>query len=178
MAKIEGFYELYKAKFNLYVNRTIKLLEIGVQDGSSIQFWKSLSERWDVWGLDIDLTCEGPNIVIGDQKDKDILTKFYGFDIIIDDGGHSMSQQITSFKELFPYLNSGGIYVIEDLHTSFWPEFLDDNITTYEFLSELCRSLSNIVANDPVRLMEITLPKDWGIYSIEFFESIVFIYKK
>ncbi len=31
-----------------------------------------------------------------------------------------MKQQITSFKVLFPHLKSGGIYVIEDLHTSYW----------------------------------------------------------
>jgi 8-demethyl-8-alpha-L-rhamnosyltetracenomycin-C 2'-O-methyltransferase len=45
------------------------------------------------------------------------------FDIIIDDGGHSMNQQITSFKTLFPFLKPGGLYIIEDLHTSYWQEY-------------------------------------------------------
>ena len=42
------------------------------------------------------------------------------FDIIIDDGGHSMPQQIISFLTLFPHVKSQGLYVIEDLHTSYW----------------------------------------------------------
>ena len=41
-------------------------------------------------------------------------------DIVIDDGGHSMNQQITSFHTLFPLLKNKGLYVIEDLHTSYW----------------------------------------------------------
>lgn len=83
-------------------------------------------------GVDIDETCKSLErvkspIFIGDQEDKKFLTmvnaKTGPFDIIIDDGGHSMSQQITTFNTLFPLLKAKGVYVIEDLHTSYWPQF-------------------------------------------------------
>ena len=43
------------------------------------------------------------------------------FDVIIDDGGHGYVQQLTSFQTLFPLaLKPGGLYVIEDIETSYW----------------------------------------------------------
>tara|TARA_Y100000310_G_C19970163_1_gene485095 strand:- start:69 stop:509 length:441 start_codon:yes stop_codon:yes gene_type:complete len=58
----------------------------------------------------------------GDQSNIDHLNNFLSlhgdeFDIIIDDGGHSMRQQQISLKILFNAVRSGGFYVIEDLHT-------------------------------------------------------------
>ncbi len=44
-------------------------------------------------------------------------------DILIDDGGHKMAQQITTFEELYPHVQPDGIYLCEDIHTSFMPEF-------------------------------------------------------
>lgn len=59
----------------------------------------------------------------GSQEDvlflKTITNSRGYFDIIIDDGGHTMKQQITSFNHLLSKVRSGGIYVIEDLQTSY-----------------------------------------------------------
>lgn len=59
-----------------------------------------------------------------DQSNKEDLHAFASqigpFDIILDDGGHTMDQQINSLNALFPYLKAGGLYIIEDLHTSYW----------------------------------------------------------
>ena len=44
-------------------------------------------------------------------------------DIIIDDGGHTMEQQIATFEELYPWVNDQGIYICEDTHTSYWGNF-------------------------------------------------------
>ena len=43
-----------------------------------------------------------------------------GVDIVLDDGSHQTKHQIESFKFLFPRMSKGGIYMVEDLHTSFW----------------------------------------------------------
>jgi hypothetical protein len=45
------------------------------------------------------------------------------FDIIIDDGGHKMYQQKASFNALWPQLSDGGLYIVEDTHSSYWPGF-------------------------------------------------------
>ena len=61
-------------------------------------------------------------------------------DIIVDDGGHTMKQQIVSLKTLLPSVRSGGLYIIEDLLTSYRTEFggkyLDPS-TTIEFIKGL-----------------------------------------
>jgi hypothetical protein len=58
-----------------------------------------------------------------DQSDSNQLSKFvsevdYKFDIIIDDGSHQMADQQLTFYYLSKVLKKGGIYIIEDLHTS------------------------------------------------------------
>ena len=62
-------------------------------------------------------------IYIGDQGSPDFLIKISNeigiIDILIDDGGHQFYQQINSFKYLFKNISDGGIYVIEDTHTSY-----------------------------------------------------------
>ena len=45
------------------------------------------------------------------------------FDIVIDDGSHVPKHVVTSFHILFPSLVNGGIYLIEDVQTAFWPRF-------------------------------------------------------
>jgi hypothetical protein len=52
------------------------------------------------------------------------LAETYGpFDIVLDDGGHTMKQQIVTIKTLFPHVKNGGVFVVEDTHTSYWPGF-------------------------------------------------------
>jgi len=178
MPKIKGFYKLYDKKLLPFLDKKIKLLEIGVQDGSSIKYWRSLSPKWDVWGLDTDSRCAGNQIVIGSQEDKEVLKQFEGFDIVIDDGGHTMKQQIETFKQLFPTMRSGSLYVIEDLHTSFWREFQDYNQTTVDFLHEITKTIHREEANNPSRLAGNPLLDNYDIASVEYYPSIVFIYKQ
>ncbi len=53
-----------------------------------------------------------------------MLDKLAGpIDILIDDGGHEMHQQITSFNYLFPHMRVGGLYFLEDLETSYMRMF-------------------------------------------------------
>jgi hypothetical protein len=64
---------------------------------------------------------------IGDQEDRAFLRRlaaeFAPFDVVIEDGGHHMGQQIATFEEIFPHMSSHGVYVAEDLHTSYWSEY-------------------------------------------------------
>lgn len=127
------YFEFYNKHFLKYRNKKIKLLEIGVYKGGSLQMWKKyFGENAQIIGLDIDIGCKSfqenqIDIFIGNQnneKDLESLVNKYGtFDIIIDDGSHVNEHQINSFKFLFDYLNDNGIYLVEDLHTSYWPNF-------------------------------------------------------
>ena len=60
------------------------------------------------------------------------------FDIIIDDGSHMTKHQIDTFEHLFEtMLVDGGLYVIEDLHTSFRKEYINSEITAFEMVDKI-----------------------------------------
>ena len=130
--KLVNYFDEYDFMLRDYLDREISLLEIGVQNGGSLAMWKKYFPKAHITGIDINPDCarfreNGVNICIGSQSDADFLKTVndeYGpFDIMIDDGGHTMNQQLTSFNTLFPLLKDGGIYSIEDLHTSYWRKF-------------------------------------------------------
>ena len=64
---------------------------------------------------------------IGSQADptflKAVVAEMGGVDIVLDDGSHVAAHQRTSFSVLWPLLNVGGLYIIEDLHSSYWPQW-------------------------------------------------------
>lgn len=118
------FYEKY---FNKYRHTLSNFLEIGLWEGESIKMWREYFTTGNIVGADIlDLShiqLKNTSIHVCDQSDREqllqLISKTYNdFDIIIDDGGHMMHQQQITLGYLFKYLNSGGIFVIEDLHTS------------------------------------------------------------
>lgn len=127
------YFEIYDRHFSKYRGTAVKVVEIGVYHGGSLQMWKKyFGRRATITGVDIDervreLTEARIEIVIGDQADRTFLSelalKVGTIDIVIDDGGHTMEQQIVSFEELWPSLSDGGVYLAEDLHTSYWDEF-------------------------------------------------------
>lgn len=112
---------------------SIKLLEIGVFDGGSLELWrKFLGNDATIFGIDINPRCaklfEPPNQVrIGSQDDPtfldSVVEEMGGIQVVLDDGSHIGRHQETSFRRLFPKLPDGGLYIIEDLHTAYWPSF-------------------------------------------------------
>lgn len=131
--KWDHYFEIYETYFKKYRNTEVVVLEIGVSDGGSLQMWKNyFGNKAKIYGIDINPKCkqleeENIEIFIGSQSDrnflKDVKTKIPKIDILIDDGGHTMKQQITAFEELFDFIKSDGIYLCEDTHTSYWLKF-------------------------------------------------------
>ncbi|MFF4797253.1 hypothetical protein ACFY1U_02435 [Streptomyces sp. NPDC001351] len=116
--------------------RPVTLLEIGIggydapdQGGASLRMWKHYFPRGTVYGLDIHEKhgIAEPRLVPlrGDQGDVPYLEGLAGdigpFDIVIDDGSHLNHHVLTSFRTLFPHVRPGGLYVIEDVQTAYWP---------------------------------------------------------
>ena len=125
---------IYHRHFDIYrKQKSVRILEIGIQNGGSLDLWNEYfgKDNCEIVGVDIDPKCAslaGGNITIhiGDQENKYFLMELLDlppFDIIIDDGGHTMAQQINTFEMLFGHVKPGGIYLCEDLHTSYWPQF-------------------------------------------------------
>ena len=131
-----SYLEIYEKYFNPIRFDELNLLEIGVSRhhnpeklvGSSLWMWNEYFPNAKIFGLDIDPVCKeyeknGIKIYIGDQSDPNVLSKIINearsFDIIIDDASHVNKYTLASFKALFPHLKTHGMYVIEDLGTSY-----------------------------------------------------------
>ncbi|WP_134325121.1 class I SAM-dependent methyltransferase [Cumulibacter soli] len=127
------YFPIYSRYFERFRGRSLKMLEIGIFRGGSMSMWENyFGEGLVLTGVDIDPSSKiaaGPDrtVVIGDQSDPEFLRKLhddYGpFDIVLDDGGHTMEQQIATTETLFPLLNEGGVLLVEDCHTSYWPSY-------------------------------------------------------
>ncbi len=127
--KWSHYFDIYEQYFSKYRDKEIVILEIGVFQGGSLQMWKNyFGPKAKIYGIDINPNCkeleeENIEIFIGSQCDPAFLKKVKeqipSIDILIDDGGHTMKQQIVSFEELFGHVKETGIYLCEDTHTSY-----------------------------------------------------------
>ena len=127
------YFEIYERHLARFRNSDVVILEIGVAQGGSLQMWKKFfGPRATVVGLDIDKNClkhieEQIDVMIGDQADSKFLAlvmeKYPKIDIVIDDGGHTMNQQKTSFRYRYPHVSKNGVYICEDTHTSYWSSY-------------------------------------------------------
>ena len=127
------YFDIYHRHFAGHRGKAITLVEFGVFHGGSLQMWKHyFGPKARIVGVDINPDCaslaeEQVEIRIGDQSDRVFLRSLAdelgAIDILIDDGGHMMRQQIATFEETFPAVAHGGVYLVEDLHTSYWPEY-------------------------------------------------------
>lgn len=126
-----GYTIYYERLFRELRRQTVTLLEIGGNQYASLRVWRDYFPNGRILGLaktPVHLTNQGITTLLGDQCDPDIVTRLQsaapeGFDIIIDDGDHLPTRQRTAFELLFPLLNPGGWYVIEDLQTAYLSEF-------------------------------------------------------
>jgi cephalosporin hydroxylase len=142
-----GIYEKWLAHYRA---TPLNFFEIGVLDGGSLDMWRSyFGPAANIVGIDIDPNCATrvtpPNHVrIGSQADPlflaQIVKEFGAPDVVLDDGSHIGHHQIVSFRALFPLLKEGGLYIIEDTHTSYWPDWegaLGRKGTAIEFAKQL-----------------------------------------
>lgn len=127
------YFDIYDRHFARYRNQSLVMVEIGVFHGGSLGMWKDyFGPKMKIVGVDINpralrFADDQVDIVIGDQSDRDFLRQlrkqYPKIDIVLDDGGHSMNQQIVTFEELFQAVADDGVYLVEDVHTSYWSEY-------------------------------------------------------
>lgn len=131
--KWKHYFDIYDRHFSKYRGKEVHIVEFGIYHGGSLQMWKDyFGPKAKIYGVDINPHCkkleeDRVEIFIGDQEDRNFLQSISEaiprIDILIDDGGHTMGQQIATFEELFPKIDSNGVYLCEDIHTSYWKKF-------------------------------------------------------
>lgn len=131
-AVYHNYLEIYEKYFSKYRTTLDTFLEIGLWEGESIRMWRDYFEVGKLVGADIlDLShvkLPETQIHLCDQSDRTqlenlVANTYNQYDIIIDDGGHMMHQQQITLGVMFKYLKPGGVFVIEDLHTSGNPAY-------------------------------------------------------
>ena len=187
--KFDHYFDVYERYFSSFRNKKITIVEIGVYQGGSLQMWrKYFGKEATIWGIDIDPRCktledENTHILIGSQEDplflRSIIDKIGMIDILIDDGGHTQDQQIISFEELYKYVNpNGGIYLCEDVHTSYMNVYgggHQRNNTFIEYSKLLVDQLNAYYSEQSsLQINDITKTTN----SIHFYDSIVVFEKK
>ena len=124
--KWRHYFEIYDRHFAKFVGSEVYVVEIGVAAGGSLQMWLDyFGPCCHLYGIDIAPGCkmherESVRICIGDQADPRFWTWFLRevprIDILIDDGGHRLHQQVATFEAVYPHIRPGGVYLCEDVH--------------------------------------------------------------
>jgi hypothetical protein len=152
-----SYLKFYDELFGPVRDRPISLLEIGVQNGGSLETWASYFRNAKaIVGCDIDPRCGALqyddariSVVVGDVNHsrtfEAICNLCRHFDIVIDDGSHYPKAITDAFVAYFPLVNPGGMYIIEDAHTLYWPDYgggILSNSTPYALFKALIDVLS------------------------------------
>lgn len=172
---VHGYTQHYSHVMRRHRYRHLGIIEIGVggkessQPGGSLRVWRDYFPRAVIVGMDIhsksiDL---GPRVrfVQGDQSSASDLHRAYDalhgtpLTLVIDDGSHVAAHARASFEVLFPRMASGGLYIVEDLSTSYWEAWGGSIPASEETAVGLARTLV-----DDVQFHDSTFTRnpDWG----------------
>ena len=187
--KWQHYFEIYDRHFARFRGTQVNVLEFGVAHGGSLLMWKDyFGAQARIFGVDNNphcksLECDRVEITIGDQADREFLrglsAQLPRIDILIDDGGHTMQQQITTFEEMYARVDAHGVYLCEDLHTSYWPDWgggYGNSDTFIEFSKRLIDQLNAWHSIDAQRMPVTELTR--SAHALHFYDSVLVVEKR
>jgi hypothetical protein len=187
--KWKHYFEIYDRHFSRYRGTDVHIIEFGVYQGGSLQMWKQyFGPNSKIFGIDINPHCkkleeEQIEIFIGDQEDRRFLKalaeKIPRIDILIDDGGHTMKQQINTFEELFSYIDENGVYLCEDIHTSYWLRWGGGYKKRGTFIEYSKNFIDYINAWHSTRTSRLSVTEfTRSVHSLHYYDSVLVIEKR
>ncbi len=185
--KYHHYFDIYERHFQKYRNKKVVILEIGIFQGGSLQMWKEyFGKSAEIYGIDINPQCKAfeeknINIFIGSQSDRKFLRevkrKIPKVDILIDDGGHFMKQQIITFEEMYDHVKEDGIYLCEDLHTSYWLRYGGGNRRMGTFIEYSKKLIDRLNAyHSEQKSLEVT-EFTKSTHALHFYDSMLVVEK-
>lgn len=148
------YFPVYEHFFSGYRNTDLTFVEVGVQGGGSLEMWrKYFGNKARIIGMDIDpkvleRRAENVELFIGDQGDPEfwaeVLPKLGTVDVFLDDGSHQMKHQIDTMLTVWPKIRVGGVYMVEDTHTSYYMDWGNGLLHGHTFM-EFSKRLVDIV---------------------------------
>jgi hypothetical protein len=127
----------YEALFAPLADLPLNILEIGVYKGVSVRTLASYFASARIVGLDLSLPAIDPSrypsvsLFVCDQRDAAGMGAICdrlmpgGIDIVIDDASHVGEYSFVTYRALFPRVKAGGLYIVEDWATGYWPHWGD-----------------------------------------------------
>jgi hypothetical protein len=178
--KYESYFSTYEELLKNYVGRPVTFVEVGVFNGGSLFMWREyLGPEARIIGIDLNPGAKswekhGFEIYIGDQASEDFWKNFFNdvgpVDVLIDDGGHTNRQQITTVDCAIENIRNGGVLIVEDVHTSYFREF--GNPWSRSFIKFTARIVDSI--NSRASALKSNGPKySERVHKVSYFESIV-----
>ena len=181
------YFPVYERFFKDFVNKSLVMYEIGVSRGGSLQLWKKyLGPFATIVGIDINEASkkyedEQCKVRIGDQADLDCLRKvvdeFGQPDIVVDDGSHVMRDLDVSFRFLYPLLNNNGVYIVEDAHSCYLPEFGGGLGKPSSFI-EKAKEMIDVLNSYHYKKEDKVDDFAKSTFSISFFDSMIVFEKR
>ena len=187
--KWHHYFEIYDRHLSRFRGKPISIVEFGVSQGGSLEMWKMyFGPQAVICGVDINPNCKqfeepGIRIFIGDQQDRgflrDLAKTVQRIDVLIDDGGHTMEQQIATYEELFPLVAPDGVYLIEDLHTSYWKKWgggYQRKRTFIEYSKNFIDQINAWHSREPNKLGVTEFTR--SVHSLHYYDSVLVIEKR
>lgn len=178
--KHSSYFQTYGELFERYRGKPITFVEIGVFSGGSLFMWRDyFGPQARIIGVEFNPDAvrwreHGFEIYIGSQSDPEFWDKFFKdvgpVDLVLDDGGHTYEQQISTVHCCIPHVKNGGMIAVEDTHTSYFKDF--GYPSRYSFIEWVKVLVDNINSRSHA-VNASKLPYSQSIHSIEAFESIV-----
>lgn len=185
----------YQTHFRHLRKKKLNILEIGVggyddpdQGGESLRMWKRYFPKSSIYSIDIydksRLQEDRIQIFTGSQDDEaflsDLFQRIGSLDIVIDDGSHVNEHVIKTFEILYPLLNNGGIYVIEDVQTSYWTDVGGDstNLDNPSTIMGYFKSLVDCLNYEEFDILQYKPTYyDRNIVAMHFYHNLIFVHK-
>jgi hypothetical protein len=122
------YHKIYPQFIEKFYNISGGIIEIGLKAGASLKMWLEIFPKMHIYALDRDpkvFPLERHTTIKADQSSKSDLQHAlsiiqHPIYFINDDGSHIPDHQVLTFNVMFPKLESGGVYIIEDIETSYW----------------------------------------------------------
>lgn len=187
----------YEKHFRELRRRRMNVLEIGVggydrpnEGGASLRMWKYYFPNSRIFAIDIydksALSEARIEIFRGSQADpsflRDVFERIGSLDIVIDDGSHVNEHVLTSFTTLFPLLNEGGIYAIEDTDHSYIPRDGGDNrdLNNPRTVMNVFKNLADGLNYEALHLLGVPHEPsyiDRNVLSLHFYYNLIIVQK-
>lgn len=178
--KVDSYFYTYEELLGRFRGKPIVFVEVGVLSGGSLFMWRDyFGEEARIIGIEFNPAAtkwrdHGFEIFIGDQSDPAFWRTFFDevgpVDVLLDDGGHTNEQQIVTCMQAAPHIKDGGLMIVEDVHTSYFPEF--GNPSKRSFVGFAKRMIDGINGRYP-RVPELQNALMDHVYSVQAYDSVI-----